>query len=106
MRTSIQVSGAVFGVVAGGILGGLIGWALGDFGGRSDPENVWFISMIVGAAVGLATAIASILRRSRGLVSALLLGTVSGGVVAATVILLVAWQRRPRPRRLHSRAGG
>jgi hypothetical protein len=93
----MQVGGVVLGIVAGGVLGGLIGWSLGDFGGRSDPENVWFISLIVGAATGLAIAVASILRLARGVgvVSALLLGAVSGGVAGAAVILLVAWQRRP-----------
>jgi hypothetical protein len=97
MRTWMQVGCVALGIVAGGILGGLIGWKLRDLGGRSDPENVWFISLIVGAAVGLATAVASILRRARGLGwgPALILGTASGGVVAAAVILLVAWQRRP-----------
>ena len=97
MRTWMQVGGVVLGIVAGGIFGGLTGWALGDFGGRSDPENVWFISLIVGASFGLAIAVASILRRARGLAlgPALFLGTVSAGVVAAAVILLVAWQRRP-----------
>jgi hypothetical protein len=97
MHTLMRVGGVIFGVVAGGTVGSLVGWALGDFGGRSDPENVWFLSLIVGAAVGLAVAIALILRRAGrlGWGYSLLLGTVSGFVTAAAVVLLVAWQRHP-----------
>ena len=95
MPTAMRVGAVLLGVVAGGTVGGLIGWRLGDFGGRSDPENVWFLSMVAGAGVGLAIAVASILRRARGLGlgSAVVLGTISGGVAVASVILLVAWQR-------------
>jgi hypothetical protein len=97
MQTLMRVGGVIVGVVAGGTVGGLIGWALGDFGGRSDPENVWFLSLIVGAALGLAVAIALVHRRARrlGWGVSLLLGTVSGIVTATAVILFVAWQRRP-----------
>jgi hypothetical protein len=97
MQTLMRVGGVIVGVVAGGTVGGLIGWALGDFGGRSDPENVWFLSLIVGAALGLAVAIALVLRRAGrlGWGVSLLLGTVSGIVTATAVILFVAWQRRP-----------
>jgi hypothetical protein len=97
MQNLMRVGGVILGVVASGTVGGVIGWALGDFGGRSDPENVWFLSMIVGAAVGLAVAIALIVRRAwqRGWGFALLLGTVSGIFTAAAVVLLVAWQRYP-----------
>jgi hypothetical protein len=97
MPTLMRVGGAIFGVVAGGTVGGLIGWALGDFGGRSDPENVWFLSLLVGAALGLAFAIALILQRAGRLRwgLSLLLGAVSGIVTATAVILFVVWQRRP-----------
>jgi membrane protein YqaA with SNARE-associated domain len=97
MRTPMQVGGVVFAIVAGGVLGGLIGWSLGDFGGRSDQESVWFVSLVVGAAMGLAIAVASILRRARGVSMgpAILIGTVFASVVAAAVFLLVVWQRRP-----------
>jgi hypothetical protein len=95
----MQVGGVIFGVVAGGTVGGFIGWALGDFGGRSDPENVWFLSLVVGAAVGLAFASAIILQRAwrLGWGFSLLLGTASGIVTAAAVVLFVAWQRHPLP---------
>src|SRR5271165_54000 len=95
MRTLMRVGGVIVGVVAGGTIGGFIGWKLGDFGGRSDPENIWFLSMIVGAAVGLAVALALILRRTRrmGWGLSLLLGTISGIVTATAVILFVAWNR-------------
>jgi membrane protein YqaA with SNARE-associated domain len=97
MRALMRVGGVIFGVVAGGTVGGLIGWALGDFGGRFDPENVWFLCLIVGAAVGLAFALALILRRAgrRSWGFSLLLGTVSSIVTAAVVALFVAWQRHP-----------
>jgi hypothetical protein len=97
MRTLLRVGGVIFGVVTGGTVGGLIGWKLGDFGGRSEPENVWFLSLIVGAAVGLAVAITIILRGAGrlGWGFSLLLGTVSGIVTATAVILFVAWIRRP-----------
>jgi hypothetical protein len=97
MRTLMQVGGVILGVVAGGTVGGFIGWKLGDFGGRSDPENVWFLSMIAGVAVGLAVAISLILRRvwRLGWAFSILLGTVPGIITAVAVILLVAWNRRP-----------
>jgi hypothetical protein len=47
--------------VAGGTAGGFIGVALGDLGGRIDPENVWVGSILVGAAVGLLLALAVLL---------------------------------------------
>jgi len=53
MRMLMRVGGVIVGVVAGGTIGGFIGWKLGNFGGRSDPENVWFLSMIVGAKGGM-----------------------------------------------------
>jgi len=97
MRTVMIIAGVAFGVVAGGTVGGLSGWALGDFGGRSDPENVWFLSLIVGAAVGLALAIAFILRHTRRirLGASLLLGAMSGIAAGVAVVTLVAWQRHP-----------
>jgi F0F1-type ATP synthase assembly protein I len=75
----------------------LIGWALGDFGGRSDPENVWFVSLVIGAAIGLAIATAIILRSAKGLGwgFSLLVGAVSGIVAATVFVLFVAWHRRP-----------
>ena len=96
-RTLMRVSGVICGVVAGGTVGGLIGWKLGDFGGRSDPENVWFLSLIAGAAIGLALAVAIILRRARrlGWGFSLLLGMVCGIVTATAFILFVAWNRGP-----------
>jgi hypothetical protein len=97
MLKLMRVSGVIFGVVAGGTVGGLIGWSLGDFGGRSDPENVWFLSMIAGAAAGLAVALAIILRRAKrlGWGASLLIGAVISAVAATAVVLLVSWQRRP-----------
>ena len=97
MQTLMRVGGAIFGIVAGGTVGGFIGWALGDFGGHSDPENVWFLCLIAGAAVGLAVAIAITLRRAgrRGWGFSLLLGTATGMVTAAAVVLFVAWHRSP-----------
>ena len=68
MQTAIRSGGGILGVVVGGTIGGLIGWTLGDFGGRSDPENVWFISLVVGAAVGLGPSQQRLfLRRGKGL---------------------------------------
>jgi membrane protein YqaA with SNARE-associated domain len=97
MLKLMRISGIIFGVAAGGTVGGLIGWWLGDFGGRSDPENVWFLSMIAGAAVGLAVALAIILRRAKqlGWGASLLIGAVISAVAATAVVLLVSWQRRP-----------
>jgi hypothetical protein len=97
MRTVMRFGGVILGVVVGGTIGGLIGWALGDFGGRSDPENVWFVSLVIGAATGLAIATAMILRSAKGLGwgFSLLVGAVSGIVAAAVFIVFVAWHRRP-----------
>ena len=97
MRTTMQFGGVILAVVVGGTIGGFIGWALGDFGGRSDPENVWVLSLVVGAAVGLAIATAIILRRAKGLGwgSSLGVGAAFGFVAAAVFIVFVAWQRRP-----------
>jgi hypothetical protein len=97
MQTMMRVGGVILGVVAGGTIGGWIGWALGDFGGRFEVENAWFLSMIVGAAVGLAIATAIILRRAKGLEwgPSLLIGTATGITTATAVVLFVAWQRRP-----------
>jgi hypothetical protein len=92
----MRIGGVIFGIAAGGTVGGLIGWALGDFGGF-DPENVWFLCLIAGAAVGLAFALALILGRA-GRLSwgfSFRLGTVSSIVTATGVILFVAWQRPP-----------
>lgn len=97
MLTAIRFGGAILGVVLGGTIGGLIGWALGDFGGRSDPENVWFITLVVGAAVGLAITISIILRSTKGFGwgFSLLVGASSSIVAAASFITFVAWLRRP-----------
>jgi len=97
MRMLMQLGGVIFGVVAGGTVGSFIGWKLGDIGGRSDPENVWFLSLMVGAAVGLALTTALILRCAGrlGWGFSFLLGTVSGIVTATAVILFVAWNGRP-----------
>lgn len=97
MQTTMRIGGVLLGVVAGGTIGGLIGWALGDFGGRSDPENVWFISLIVGAAAGLAAATAIVLRIAKKLEwkVSLLVGTASGIVAAAVFAVFVAWLGRP-----------
>jgi hypothetical protein len=97
MRAAWIIGGAAFGVAVGGAVGGFVGWALGDFGGRSDPENVWFLSLITGAAVGLAIAIAFILRHIRRIRwgSSLLVGAMSGIAAGVAVVALVAWQRRP-----------
>jgi hypothetical protein len=65
MRTVFKIASLVWGVVAGGTVGGLSGWALGDLGGRSEPENVWLLSLIGGAAMGLAIALAFLFRHSR-----------------------------------------
>jgi len=96
MRTTMRFGVVILGVVVGGTIGGFIGWALGDFGGRSDPENVWFLSLVLGAAVGFAIASAIILRRARGFSwgYSLVLGAASGFVAAVIFIVLVAWQRR------------
>jgi len=93
----MRVVGVILGVVLGGTVGGLIGWALGDFGGRDDPENVWFVSLIVGAAIGLAVATATILRsaKQRSWSLSLLLGGAIGAVAATAAVLFVIWQRRP-----------
>jgi hypothetical protein len=97
MRTLMRVGGVILSVMAGGTVGGLVGWALGDLGGRSDPQEVWFRSLIVGGAVGLAVAVSLFLRRAKrlGWGASLLLGAVFGIVAAMAVVLLVAWQRRP-----------
>lgn len=73
-----------------------MGWALGDFGGRSDPENVWFLCMVVGAAIGIAIATAINLHRAKHFNwgSSIGVGAASGIVAAAAFIVLVAWQRR------------
>jgi hypothetical protein len=94
MRTVAAIGGVAFGVVAGGTVGGWIGWELGDFGGRSDPENVWFLCLVADAAVGLAIAIAFIFKHAWriGLGSALLLGAMSGIAAGAAVVTLVAWR--------------
>src|SRR5258707_57826 len=97
MRTVMIIGGVAFGVVASGTVGGLSGVAVGDFGGRSDPESVWFLSLIVGAALELAIAIAFILRHNRadrlGLIATSRRDVRYRGGVA--VVALVAWQRRP-----------
>src|SRR6185437_10841957 len=92
-RMLMCIGGAIVSIATGGTVGGFIGWSLGDFGGRSDPENVWFLSLIIGAAIGLAIAIAIILRRAtrRSWGVAIFLGMVSAVAVAAAFILLVAW---------------
>lgn len=97
MRTMMRFGGVVLGVVAGGTIGGLIGWTLGDFGGRSDPENVWFASLILGAAVGFAAATAIVLHNAKKLDwrFSLLVGTASGIVAAAVFVVFVAWHGRP-----------
>jgi hypothetical protein len=97
MRTTMRFGVVNLGVVVGGAIGGLIGLALGDFGGRSDPENVWFLSLVAGAAVGLAIAATIILHRAKGLGwgSSLVIGAASAIVTAAVCIVFVAWQRRP-----------
>jgi hypothetical protein len=97
MRTLWIFGSLALGIVAGGTVGGLSGWAVGDFGGRSDPENVWFLALIGGAAVGLAIALAFLLRYIRGIGwgSSLLLGTLSGVAAGAAVVTLVAWHGHP-----------
>jgi hypothetical protein len=92
-----RISGVVVGIATGGTVGGVIGWSLGDFGGLSDPENVGFLSLIFGAAIGLAIAIAIILRHTarRSWKVAIFLGMASAIIFAAAFILLVAWWRRP-----------
>jgi hypothetical protein len=57
--------------VVGGIAGWFVGTALGDLGGRMDPENVWAWSAIFGAAAGLLLALAALaavrfVRRRKG----------------------------------------
>jgi membrane protein YqaA with SNARE-associated domain len=96
MRMTMRFGGVVLGVVVGSTVGGMIGWALGDFGGRSDPENVWFLCLIAGAAVGLAIATAVILRRAKKLAwgPSLLVGTGAGIAGAAFFIVFVALYRR------------
>jgi hypothetical protein len=97
MQTLMRVGGVIFGILAGGTVGGLIGWALGDFGGRAELENAWFLSMTAGAAIGLAVAIAVILRRDKrlGWAASILFGVISSVVAATAFVLLVSWQRRP-----------
>jgi hypothetical protein len=65
MRTVWIIASLALGIVAGGTVGGLSGWALGDLGGRSEPENVWFLALIGGAALGLAIALAFLFRHAR-----------------------------------------
>ena len=93
----VHVAVAILGVSVGGAGGGMIGWLLGDFGGRSNPENVGFLTFVVGAALGLAIAIAVIFRRAArlGWSLAILLGTASGAIAGIAFILLVYWRRRP-----------
>jgi hypothetical protein len=97
MHKLMRISGIIFGVAAGGTVGGWIGWSLGDFGGRSDPENIWFLFMIAGAAVGLAVSLAIVLRRAKqlGWGASLLIGAIIGAVAATAVVLLVSWRGRP-----------
>ena len=97
MQTLMRVGGVIFGIVAGGTVGGLIGWTLGDFGGRAEIENAWFLSMTAGAAIGLAIAVAVNLRRDKrqGWAASILVGVISAIVTAAAFVLLVSWQRRP-----------
>jgi hypothetical protein len=93
----VHVAVAILGVSVGGAGGGIVGWLLGDFGGRSDPENVGFFSFVVGAALGLAIAIAVIFRRAArlGWSLAIFLGTASGAIAGTAFVLLVYWRRRP-----------
>lgn len=97
MQMLMRIGGVIVGVVAGGTIGGTIGWALGDFGGRSDPENIWFLSLIVGASLGLAAGIAVMLRRTGrlGWGFSLVLGTISAIVCATVAVAFVTWQRQP-----------
>ena len=97
MQMLMRIGGVIVGVVAGGTVGGTIGWALGDFGGRSDPENIWFLSLIVGASLGLAAGIAVMLRRTGrlGWGFSLVLVTISAIVCATVAVAFVTWQRQP-----------
>ena len=97
MQTLMRVGGVILGIIAGGTVGGLIGWALGDFRGRAEIENAWFLSMTAGAALGLTVAIAVILQRDKrlGWAASILFGVMSAAVAATVFILRVSWQRRP-----------
>jgi hypothetical protein len=52
------------GVIAGAAVGGIIGGSLGTVGGRFEAENVWAISLMTGAAIGLAASVAALIRRA------------------------------------------
>jgi hypothetical protein len=84
------------GVILGGTIGGFIGWMLGDCGARYEPENVWFLSITLGAAVGFAAATTAALRHAADLTwsVALLIGA-GMATVAMGFILLTCWLRKP-----------
>jgi len=86
-----------FGVVVGGIVGSVFGWRLGTLGGRSDPENVWFLSMVIGGGVGLGVATALILRRDKETRwgHPVFLGVLCALIAVAACVLFVFLLRRP-----------
>ena len=94
---AMRFAAVLLGLVVGGTVGGFCGWWLGDFGGRSDPENVWFLSMVLGGGVGLALAIALVLPREKGSSwgSPILIGVTSATVAVVAFVLFTILQRRP-----------
>ncbi len=98
MRTLLRFGDVIFSVVSGGAVGGWIGCSLGDFGGRADSENVWFLSVIIGAAVGLA-AVSALIFRGAGRLGwgySLLLGSIYA-IVSATAFILFTLFDHPFP---------
>jgi hypothetical protein len=96
MRTLVRICGVILGLAVGGTVGGFVGWSLGDLGGLSDQENIWFLFFVAGSAIGLAVAIAIILRRAAlGWSFSIIVGTASGIAAATVFILLASWRGRP-----------
>jgi hypothetical protein len=52
-------------VVIGATAGGFIGWWLGSLGGRYEQENVWLVSLLIGATAGAIMASAALVLRDR-----------------------------------------